>query len=191
MKAPKEAIVLGASAGALEALSAVLPKLPSNFPLACMIVVHLPPDKPNMLSKLFQSKCQLNVEEVADKVSIQPGTIYFAPPDYHVLVEPDFRLSLSSEEAVNYSRPSIDVLFESAADAYGDRLLGIILTGANNDGAAGLKAVADAGGEAIVQQPDTAYASAMPLAALAACPTAHVLSPEGITNLLLNLPTAR
>ena len=110
-----------------------------------------------------------------DKESIEPGVTYFAPPDYHLLVETDQRLSLSGDEPVLYTRPSIDVLFESAADAYSRGLIGVVLTGADRDGAGGLKAVVEAGGVAIVQSPKGAYAAAMPEAAIAACPEARIL----------------
>ena len=175
-----EAIVIGASAGAFDALSTLLPALPQDYPLPIMVVVHLPSDKESVIADLFQTKCQLRVKESEDKESIQPGTVYFAPPNYHLLIEKDKRLSLSSEEEVIYSRPSIDVLFETAADAYGTGLIGVILTGANNDGANGLKAVTNAGGIALVQQPGLAYASAMPQAAMKACPSAQALSLEQI-----------
>ena len=135
-----------------------------------MVVVHVPPDKRSILAELFQAKCRITVREAEDKEPISGGTVYFAPPDYHLLVETDRSLSLSSDEPVLYSRPSIDVLFESAADAYGPALIAIVLTGANQDGAKGLKAVVEAGGTAIVQSPEDAFASAMPEAALAACP---------------------
>ena len=115
------------------------------------------------------------MREAEDKEPIEPGVAYFAPPDYHLLVEDERRLSLSGEEPVLFSRPSIDILFESAADAYGDGLIAVVLTGANSDGAQGLKAVVEAGGVAIVQNPDGAYAAAMPEAAIAACPNARVL----------------
>ncbi len=110
------------------------------------------------------------MREADDKELIKGSTVYFAPPDYHLLVETDGRMSLSSEEPVSYSRPSIDVLFESAAEAYGPGLVGIILTGANRDGAQGLRAICDAGGTAVVQDPDLAQARDMPLAALDAAP---------------------
>jgi two-component system chemotaxis response regulator CheB len=171
-----EAVVIGASAGALEALSAILPVLPSNYGLPVMIVVHLPPDRRSVLAELFQAKCSIEVHEAEDKESISGGTAYFAPPDYHLLVEANKSLSLSNDEPVFYSRPSVDVLFESAADAYGPSLIAIVLTGANQDGAKGLTAVAEAGGITIVQNPEGAYASAMPEAAIAACPGAQVLS---------------
>jgi len=179
-----EAVVIGASAGAVEALSVLLPALPRGYPLAILIVIHLPPDKKSVMAEIMSAKCALPVKEAEDKESIAGGTIYFAPPDYHLLVEADKSLSLSSEEPVLFSRPSIDILFETAADAYGAELIGIILSGANEDGARGLKAVLDAGGAVVVQQPELAYASAMPLAALEACPDAIALSLEQIASYL-------
>jgi len=175
-----KAIVVGASAGALEALTVILPNLPANFRLPVLIVVHVPPDKKSVLVDLFRQKCRMAVHEAEDKEPIQSGNVYFAPADYHLLVEKDGSVSLSSDEPVLYSRPSIDVLFESAADAYGAELIGVVLTGANQDGASGLKAIVDAGGTAVVQRPEEAFASAMPQAALDACPTAEVLSLEKI-----------
>ena len=139
MGAAVEAIVIGASAGALEALSAILPALPEGFRLPVIVVVHVPPDKRSVLAELFQAKCRVSVREAEDKEPIVGGTVYFAPPDYHLLVEADEHLSLSSDEPVLFSRPSIDVLFESAADAYGPALIAIILTGANQDGAEGMR----------------------------------------------------
>jgi two-component system chemotaxis response regulator CheB len=170
-----EAIVIGASAGALEALSSLLPGLPADYRLPILVVVHLPPDTTSVLAELLRVRCAIRVREAEDKEPIEPGVAYFAPPDYHLLVEEDKRLSLSDDEPVLFSRPSIDVLFESAADAYGGGLIGVVLTGANSDGANGLKAVVEAGGVAVVQSPGSAYAVAMPEAAIAACPAARVL----------------
>jgi two-component system chemotaxis response regulator CheB len=181
---PTEAVVIGASAGALEALSVILPTLPAGFRLPLIVVVHVPPDKRSMLAELFQAKCQIPVREAEDKEPINPGTVYFAPSDYHLLVETEKSLSLSSDEPVLFSRPSIDVLFESAADAYGSALMAIILTGANQDGAKGMKAVAEAGGVTLVQDPDGAFASAMPEAAIEMCPGARVMSLDAITAYL-------
>lgn len=186
-----EAIVIGASAGALEALTAILPGLPADYPLPVMIVVHIPPDRQSVLAELFRAKCRINVAEAQDKEPIAGGTAYFAPPDYHLLVERDRSLSLSSDEPVYYSRPSLDVLFESAADAYGAGLVGIILTGANQDGAEGLRAVVQAGGRAIVQSPKGAYAAAMPEAAIALCPEALVLSLPDIQAYLQQFRTRK
>ncbi len=185
-----KAVVIGASAGAVQALQAVLPALPPNYALPVLVVVHVPPDRSNVLLPLFQAKCRITVKEAEDKERAVGGVIYFAPSDYHLLVEADGSLALSMDEAVNYSRPSIDVLFESAADAYGSGLAGVILTGANNDGAAGLKAVMDAGGVGIVEDPSDAYASAMPHAALEACPAATTMSLNTIALYLSSLGAA-
>jgi two-component system chemotaxis response regulator CheB len=141
-----------------------------------LIVVHVPPDRKSLLPDLFRDKCAIKVVEADDKEPVQNGVIYFAPPDYHLLVETGKTLSLSSDEPVLFSRPSVDVLFESAADAYGAALPAVILSGASQDGAKGLAAVVAAGGEAMVLRPGEAYASAMPEAAIASCPTAKILS---------------
>lgn len=182
-----EAVAIGASAGAVEALSAILPRLPADYPLPVLVVVHVPADRRSVLAALFQSKCRIAVREAEDKEPAVPGTIYFAPPDYHLRVEADRTLSLSADDPVLYSRPSIDVLFESAADAYGAALAGVVLTGANQDGARGLAAVAEAGGIALVEEPATACASIMPTAALKACPAARALSLDAIAACLLDL----
>lgn len=179
------AVVIGASVGAIEALSIILPALPEDYPLPVLVVVHVPPDSRNILADLFTSRCRIPVKEAEDKETIRDGTVYFAPAGYHLLVEPDLTLSLSSDEPVLFSRPAIDVLFESAADAYGDSLTGVILTGANSDGARGLHAVCQAGGTALVQHPHTAVGTAMPQAALASCPLALPLSLEEIAATLI------
>jgi two-component system chemotaxis response regulator CheB len=183
-----EAVVIGASAGAIETLSQILPVLPAGYPLPILIVVHLPPDTESLLSDLFASKCKIEVKEAEDKETIRSGVAYFAPPNYHLLVEADGLLSLSSDEPEIFSRPAINVLFESAADVYGSGLVGIILTGASNDGAHGLKAVCEAGGVALVQDPATAAASLMPEAALEACPKAEVMTAEKIVSILGKIP---
>ena len=183
-----DAVVMGASAGAVEALMAILPALPAGFPLPVMVVVHVPPDRRSALAALFAESCQLEVKEAEDKEVTRGGVIYFAPANYHLLVEPDLSLSLSNEEPVHYSRPAIDVLFETAADAYGDRLVGIVLTGASKDGAAGLRAVGEAGGLTLVQDPLTAEAAVMPAAALEAWPASRSLAPREIAALLVNFP---
>lgn len=187
---PIKAVVIGASAGAVQALLTILPALPADYPLPVLVVVHVPPDRGNVLVPLFEAKCQVQVKEAEDKEPIIGGVVYFAPSDYHLLVEADGALALSSDEIVNYSRPSIDVLFESAADAYGPALLGVILTGANHDGAAGLKAVADAGGVAIVEDPVGAYVPTMPRAALDASPTARIMNLDTVASYLSSLGTA-
>lgn len=180
MRADVDAIVIGASAGAVEALTAILTPLPPEFRLPIIIVVHVPPDRRSAMAELFSAKCAVEVDEAEDKAAILAGKVYFAPPDYHLLVEADRTLSLSCDAPVLFSRPSIDVLFESAADAYGSKLLGIVLTGANGDGASGLKAIVDAGGQGIVQTPTSAFASAMPEAALGMSPSAKSMKLEEI-----------
>lgn len=174
------AIAIGASAGGVQALLRILPALPESFPMPVLVVVHVPPRKDNALVELFGSKCRIAVKEAEDKEPALPGTVYFAPPDYHLLIEADGALALSSDEPVNHSRPAIDVLFETAADAFGPGLTGIVLTGANHDGAAGLAAVGRAGGIAIVEDPAHAEVATMPAAALAACASATALSLDDI-----------
>ncbi|HEX3869585.1 MAG TPA: chemotaxis protein CheB [Pirellulales bacterium] len=186
---PVRAVVIGASAGAIEALSVVFSKLPRHYALPILVVVHVPPDRHGAIPALFAAKCLLSVREADDKEPIEPGTIYFAPPDYHLMVDVSHSIALSSEEPVLFSRPSIDVLFETAADVYGSDLVGVILTGANSDGARGLKRIADAGGVALVQRPDQAAASAMPQAALDSCPQARAMSLDEIASYLRNLGT--
>lgn len=186
-----EAVVIGASAGAIDALAAILPVLPAAYPLPILVAIHLPPDQNSVLVEIFGPKCRVEVREAEDKEPIRPGTVYFAPPDYHLLVETDRRLSLSSEEPVLFSRPAIDVLFESAADAYSDSLIGVVLTGASRDGAQGLRAIQAVGGAALVQRPDRAHSPAMPQAALDACPGARALSLDEIAAYLLEVVVAR
>ncbi|MGX1589329.1 chemotaxis protein CheB [Brevundimonas diminuta] len=187
---PDRAVAIGASAGGVQALLTLLPTLPADFPWPIFIVLHVPADRGNVLAPLFEAKCRLEVKEAEDKETARPGVVYFAPSDYHLLVESNGDLALSSDEAVNYSRPSIDVLFESAADAYGAGLTGVILTGANEDGAAGLSAVAAAGGIALVEEPAAAYAKAMPQAARNACDAALALPLERIAEHLKGLGKA-
>jgi two-component system chemotaxis response regulator CheB len=189
-----EAVVIGGSAGAVQALSVLLPALPAAAAAAVFIVLHLPRDKPSMLSGVFAHKCRLAVREAEDKEAVVPGTVYFAPANYHLLVDreapaPHPHLALSVDEPVHHSRPSIDVLFESAALVYRRHLLGIILTGANDDGAEGLAAVRDAGGVTVVEDPQTAQAPQMVLAALQTGAPDHVLPVEGIAHLLSTIRT--
>lgn len=179
-----KAIVIGASAGALDALSQVLALLPEDYLLPVLVVVHLPADKKSILAELLDMKCRVSVKEADDKEPLASGVVYVAPPDYHLLVEKDGTISLSNEEPILYSRPSIDVLFESAADAIGPGLIGVVLTGANDDGAHGLAAIRDAGGRCIVQDPQDAYSAIMPLAALQACSDARTMSLAEIAEFL-------
>lgn len=187
-----KAVVIGASAGGIDALSEILPHLPKTYPLPIIIVLHIPDKQPSHLSELFASKTELRVKDADEKEVIQPGTIYFAPPGYHLLVERDLTLSLSNEDPVQYSRPSIDVLFESAADAFESHLVGVLLTGANSDGSEGLKRIQELGGLALIQDPATAQMRDMPEAActLLSATKEQILTLAEITNLLLSLKGA-
>ena len=179
-----DAVVIGASAGGVEALSLLLPALAPGTRAAVLIVVHLPRDGHSLLADIFARKCALSVHEAEDKEPVEPGTVYFAPNNYHLLVDEGPRLALSCDELVHHSRPSVDVLFESAAEVYRKRLLGIILTGANDDGAQGLASVHDAGGITVVQDPQSAHSPQMALAAIKLRRPDHVLPLGGIADLL-------
>lgn len=171
------AVVIGASAGGVEALSVILPALRKGSRSAIFIVVHLPKDRPSILPALFAERCALAVREAVNGEPIEAETIYFAPPDYHLLLDDGFCISLSIDEPINYSRPSIDVLFETAADLYGPRLLGILLSGGNDDGAQGLFYIQQCGGHTIVQLPESARVTQMPEAALSR------MNPEAVLTL--------
>jgi two-component system chemotaxis response regulator CheB len=160
-----EIVVIGASAGAVEALGAILPRLPAGFGLPVVVVVHLSPRRPSLLASLFARRCALPVSEPFDKEPLRPG-IFFAPPDYHLMIERDRSFALTLEPPVNWSRPAIDVLFESVADAYGASAVAVVLTGASSDGAKGARAVRDAGGTVLVQSPESAESSVMPEATI-------------------------
>ena len=165
-------VAVGCSWGGLAAAGKLLESLPADFPVPMVIVQHRS-EVPSALAELLARHTTLPVGEPDDKEPVVPGRVYVAPPGYHLLVD-RARFSLDTEAPVHYSRPSVDVLFESAAEAYGPRLAAVVLTGANHDGAAGLVRVAAAGGLALVQDPATADRSAMPCAALAAVPDAVV-----------------
>ncbi|MEO8874171.1 MAG: chemotaxis protein CheB [Polyangiaceae bacterium] len=180
------AIVIGASAGGLHALDALLPAFPANTKLPVIIVLHIPASKPSLLVEIFTPKCNLKVREPDDKQEIGPG-IWFAPPGYHLLVERDKTFALSVDDPVNYSRPSIDVLFQSASDVFGNELLGIVLSGANSDGAAGSRIVRENGGILMVQDPNEAEAEAMPRAAIEATNVQCVAPLSRIADLLRDL----
>lgn len=186
-KRTMEAVVIGASAGGVHALLAVLADLPRTFRLPLIVALHLPDDRDSQLADIFQHRMPIAVREAADKENIAPATLYFACPGYHLSVEMDRTFSLSCEAPVNYSRPSIDVLMESAADAYGASLAGILLTGANRDGAAGMARIHRQGGITIVQEPAEAEARMMPEAAIAKSPPDFILPLDGIRSLLLEL----
>lgn len=184
-----EIVVVGTSWGGLAALRTLAAGLPRELGLATVVIQHRHKDSDRLLATLLQERTALTVCEVEDKQPILPGFLFIAPPDYHLLVERG-HFSLSIDPPVRYSRPSIDVAFQSAADAYGPRTVGIVLTGANADGAAGLAAIAERGGLAVVQSPSTAESPTMPRAALDAVPTARSLSIPAIVDLVRTLPVA-
>jgi len=161
-----EALVVGASAGAVEALNQLLPAVPEAARIPVVVVVHLPPNRPSLLVEVFAPRCQARVREPEDKQPITAGSIWFAPSNYHLLLEADRSFAFSVDLPVNFSRPSIDVFFESAADVFGKALCCIVLTGANEDGARGASSIRRRGGLVIVQDPSSAEAKEMPAAAI-------------------------
>jgi len=186
---PLELVAIGASWGGLSAIERVLESLPAGFAAAVVIVLHRQRGNDSRLADLLAAHCALDVAEAEDKQALDPGLVLLAPPDYHLLVEPG-AVALSVDERVHFSRPSIDVLLHSAADAYGDRSAAVVLTGANADGAAGLARIVARGPTAIVQDPATAERREMPAAALAAAPAAHVVALDEIGRLLVDLVAA-
>lgn len=170
-------VAMGASWGGLDALKIVLGGLPRTFSLPVVIVQHRSSEsRDEGLVAYYQAICELAVCSIDDKQPIRPGHVYFAPSDYHVLVERDY-FDLSADLPVQFSRPSVDVLFETAAAAFGDGTVGVILTGMNEDGAAGLRAIKEAGGTTIVQEPTSAERASMPLAAIAAVGEPDLVAP--------------
>jgi two-component system chemotaxis response regulator CheB len=182
-----KAIVIGVSAGGLEALKKILPELPEHFPVPIIVVQHRHPFSDDSLEKAMDDLCQISVRQINDKTSLEPGIAYFAPPNYHVMIEEDLTFSLTLDPPVNYSRPSIDVVFESASDIFGADLIGIVLTGANKDGSLGLSIIKKRGGLVIVQDPETASVDTMPLAAIAATKVNYILKLEVIAEMLTQL----
>lgn len=184
-----QAVVMGVSAGGLEALKVILPALPASFPLPIAIVQHREECSDGFLAEYLNRMSAITVSEAEDKEPLCAGHAYLAPAGYHLMVESDHSFSLSVDPRVNHSCPSIDVLFESAADAFRESLIGIVLTGANADGTQGLKAVKARGGLAIVQDPNTAQATAMPRAALEATPVDYLVDLKQIALLLMRVGT--
>ena len=178
-------VVIGVSAGGLFALRTIMAGLPADFDLPVVVVQHRSRDS-ELLCELLQECAQLEVSEANDKEPILPGHVYVGPPDYHLLVEPGYFV-LSTDEPVRFSRPSVDVMFLSAADAYSPDVVGVVLTGANGDGSRGLRSIVDRGGYAVVQDPATAEVAVMPQLALKAVPTARVLPLEEIAPHLASI----
>lgn len=184
-----DVIVMGGSAGALDVLRRLLAGLPPTLCIPVIVVVHLPANVPAMTHQVLQPFSPLRMKQAEDKETIAPGAVYFAPPGYHLLVESHGHFALSVDEPVHFSRPAIDVLFESACDVYAPHLLGILLTGASQDGASGLQIIHETGGATMVQAPATAEASTMPAAALALFDPTFTGSPQQLRDLLASIAT--
>lgn len=180
-----EAIVIGTSSGGLNALQTLLPALPADFPAPLIVVQHISPHSDGYWVRYLDAACALSVKEAEEKEAIVRGNVYIAPPNYHLLVEKDKTFSLTVGEKVNFARPSIDVLFETAAEAWEAKLIGILLTGSNSDGAAGMKRIKECGGFTIAQDPATAESSYMPASAIAGGSIDAIYSLEEIVNILL------
>jgi len=183
-----EAVAIGASAGGIDALNVLLPALPASFQVAVLIVSHLPADAPSRLAETLGYRCAITVVEPDAGEPVLPGRVHLAPPGYHMLIDDERTVALSIDSTVRYSRPSIDVLFESAAHVYRERLLGILLSGANDDGAHGLEVIRAMGGVAWVQDPQTAVSATMPRAAIERGAADEVLSPTQMARRLAGLP---
>lgn len=182
-----DAVLVGASAGGIDALLVVLQGAQLGRRVPVIVVLHLPAGHDSRLAELFAARLGVPVREAEGHAPVQGGTLYFAPPGYHLLIEPDHTFSLSCDPPVHFSRPSIDVMFESGALAYGPHVAGIVLTGANEDGAAGLRRIRQCGGLAVVQDPREAVQSAMPRAAIEAADPDYVLGLDAIRALLQRL----
>lgn len=182
-----EAVVIGSSAGGLNALKVLFHGLDKHFRIPVIIVQHISPDSENYLIHILNEIGKLRVKEADEKEKPMPGMAYMAPPNYHLLLEPDRTFTLTIDERVNYARPSIDVLFETAAEAYRDKLIGIVLTGANNDGSKGLRKIKEFGGLTLVQDPETAEVESMPRAAIKTSVVDHILPLDEIPVFLNSL----
>jgi two-component system chemotaxis response regulator CheB len=181
------AVVIGTSSGGQDALSEILSGLPETFSFSIMVVIHRGHEAGDYLERSSNEKCRCRIKQADDKETIETGTVYFAPPDYHLQVEDDGTLSLSADPPVNYSRPSVDVLFETSADYFNAELVGIVLTGANNDGSRGLKRIGRAGGMTVAQDPDSAQWPYMPRSAVETARPKLVLRLEEIVRFILDL----
>ncbi|MCK9386885.1 MAG: chemotaxis protein CheB [Sulfuritalea sp.] len=185
------AVVIGVSTGGVNALQKLLGQLPADFRLPILIVQHIGPEAGSGLAKLLDERCALRVKEADEQDEILSGTVYLAPPNYHLLVERGGFLSLSADPHVSFARPSVDVLFESAAEVFGPELVGIVLTGANFDGSRGLRIIKQKGGVAIVQDPEDAEARQMPQSAMAATDVDYVVALDSMAALLRKLAPER
>lgn len=181
------AVVMGVSTGGVDALKRLLPALPADYPLPILVVIHIAPGSDNGLALLLDDLSQVHVKEADEGEVLRPGVAYFAPANYHLLVEREGRIGLSTDAPVNFARPSVDVLFESAANCYGAGLVGVVMTGAAHDGAAGLARIQQRGGFTIVQDPEDAVTDSMPKSALALCQPDRIVTLAQLPALLIEL----
>ena len=182
-----EAVVIGVSAGGLFALSTTLGEFPADFPLPVIVVQHRSKDESSVLENVLQSKCKMKIKQADEKEKIRGAVVYIAPAGYHLLIEKNRSFSLNCDPPVNYSRPSIDVLFQTAAEVYNDKLIGVILTGANKDGAAGIQTIKARGGLTIAQSPASASFPTMPQAAIDTGSVKYIFELEEVKNFLLDI----
>ena len=182
-----QAIAVGASAGGLYALSFLFEQLPADYPIPVIVIQHRAKDQKELLEEVLQHKCKITIKQADEKEKIKSGFVYIAPPGYHLLVEQDQTFSLSSDEPVSLSKPSIDVLFESAAEVFREKLVGLILTGANNDGATGISIIKKYGGLTVAQYPQEAQYPQMPLAAINSGGVENILTLKEIQTFLYQL----
>lgn len=181
------AVVAGVSSGGVEALELVISALPADFPLPVMVVAHISPESGNGLALLLDEQCAIRVKEADEMETAAAGTVYLAPPNYHLQVEKDGSLSLSVDPPVMFARPSVDVLFESAASVFGAGLIGVVMTGVGSDGSHGLRRIKDAGGVTVVQDPAGAIADGMPRSAIEAASPDYIVPLQQIAPLLVRL----
>lgn len=182
-----KAVVVGLSSGGMGALKELFAGLPKNFSLPVIVVQHISPRSDGEWIEIMDQKYAIRIKEAEEKEKIRSGTVYLAPPNYHLLVEKNETFSLSIDERVSYARPAIDVLFDTAVEAYKEKLVGIVMTGSNHDGAMGLKKINRCGGLSIVQNPQSAFSSYMPQEAIRSCAPDHILDLEEIIQLLKSL----
>lgn len=186
-----DAVVMGVSAGGWMALNRLLPELPAEFKPPLIIVQHMSATSDDFLSRILNEKSRLRIKEAEDKEALEPGTVYIAPSNYHLQVEADRSLSLSVWETVNYARPSIDVLFETAADVFRSALIGVLLTGASSDGSRGLLKIRQMGGLTIVQDPETADSPLMPQSAIDLSAAEYVMTLDEMVPFLTDAVAVR
>lgn len=182
-----KAVVMGLSSGGMDAMKTIFSSLPEKYGIPIVIVQHLSPRSDSRWIEILNEKYGIEIKEAEEKEKLRKGRVYIAPPNYHLLLEKGGSFSLSIDERVSYARPAIDVLFETAAEAFGEKVIGVVLTGSNHDGSAGLKKIKRCGGLTIVQNPETAFSSYMPLEAIKQVKPDYIIDLQGIIQFLISL----